>query len=145
VAAIDFGTKRLGLAISDAARSLASPLTGYQRSTPDRDAAWLRQLAQREAIMLFVVGLPVHHSGDESQKSQQARQFGAWLQSVTAIPVVYHDERYSTRQADEWMQLAGLTRKQQAVRRDALAAHAILASYLESGLDGSPPQPLEDA
>ncbi len=144
VAAIDFGSKRIGVAISDAERTIASPLTGYERSTLERDAAWFRQLVEREQIAFFVVGLPVHISGDESQKSQQVREFGSWLQSATHVPVVYHDERYSTREADQWMRSAKLTRKQQQLRRDMLAAHAILSSYLESRYDAPPNQPLED-
>lgn len=144
VAAIDFGVKRIGVAISDANRSLASPLTGYQRSSPEGDARWFRQLVQREEIVLFVVGLPVHASGAESQKSQEARDFGTWLQSATDVSVVYHDERYSTRQADDWMRMAGLTRKQQQLRRDMLAAQAILASYLECSTGASSNQPLDD-
>jgi len=78
------------------------------------------------------VGLPLHMSGDESQKSSEARRFGTWLSRQTGRPVVYHDERFSTLAAESLMGEADLTHKQRKKRRDMLAAQVILASFLES-------------
>ncbi len=146
IAGVDFGTKRIGIAITDASRSIASPLVGYERTSPDRDAIWFRNLVAQECIVQFIVGLPMHMSGDESQKSEEAREFGAWLEQVTKVAVGFHDERYSTRQANEWMKSSKLTRRQQHARRDMLAAQAILASYLESSSSSNARrnQPLDD-
>ena len=83
VAGIDYGTKRVGVAISDANRTIASPLDNYDRRNAELDARHFRELARGEAITLFVVGLPLHMSGDESQKSREARAFGQWLTEVT--------------------------------------------------------------
>jgi putative Holliday junction resolvase len=91
----------------------------------------------------FVVGLPVHTSGQESQKSKEARQFGQWLHEVTGRPVVFFDERYSTVRADELLAgaLKGKGRKR---RRDMVAAQVLLSEFLESDRRCEPPAPLED-
>lgn len=132
LAGVDFGTVRIGVAVSDARQTLASPLDNYTRRSKDQDAGFFRRLVQEEALVGFVVGLPVHMSGDESQKSQEARALGKWLAEVTGLPVTFYDERYSSAIADEFLALGQLTKKQRQKRRDMLAAQVILASYLES-------------
>src|SRR5688572_867061 len=87
LAAIDFGTVRIGVAITDPDQRLASPLENYTRRGQAADARWLTQLVQSERIAGFVIGLPVHTSGDESQKSHEARQFGRWVAETTGLPV----------------------------------------------------------
>jgi putative Holliday junction resolvase len=89
-----------------------------------------------EQIGRFIVGLPVHLHGGESQKSTEARKFGAWLAEVTGTPVEYFDERFTTSEADELLGTAKLTKKQRQARRDQLAAQIMLAAYLESGCRG---------
>lgn len=145
IAGIDYGTVRLGIAITDVARKMASPYENYTRCDADRDAVRLRQLVEEEQVTMFVVGLPVHVSGNESQKSFEARQFGAWIQEQTGCDVVFFDERYSSKLAEELLQDADLTSKQRKKRRDMLAAQILLQAYLESGGDGvEDPGPLDD-
>src|SRR6476661_3713486 len=95
IAGIDFGTVRIGVAITDPNQTLASPLENYTRRTEPLDAAWVVKLVNEERIAGFVVGLPVHANGGESAKSQEARVFGTWLAKVTSRPVCYFDERYT--------------------------------------------------
>lgn len=130
VAGVDFGTVRIGIAVCDPDRTIASPWENYTRRSPRLDAQFFRQLVTEDRIVLFVVGLPVYPSGDESEKSLQARQFGKWLWETTQIPVVFFDERYSSKFADELMGMAALTQKQRKARRDKLAAYVILSSWL---------------
>lgn len=132
ICGIDFGTRRVGVAISDEGQRWASPLLVFERKSPSGDAELLRQLVRREEVAGFVVGLPVHMSGDESGKSREARAFGRWLGEVTQRPVVYFDERYSSREADELMGAAGLSDKQRRARRDMLAAQIMLQKYLDT-------------
>ncbi len=87
IAGIDYGTKRIGVAITDPDRRLASPLANYDRASPAQDAAYFRQLVADEQIVAFVVGLPIHLSGQESRKSREARAFGDWLEETTGRPV----------------------------------------------------------
>lgn len=145
LAGIDFGTVRIGVAICDPARTLASPYENYARRSPVLDEQFFRRLAQEERLVGFVVGLPVHMSGLESEKSLEARRFGTWLATITQLPVVYFDERLTSAQAEELLQAAGFTKKGRKARLDKLAAQIILSSFLESTQrDLKSHQPLED-
>ncbi len=133
IAAIDYGTVRVGIAISDPDRILASPLENYQRRSSEHDANHYRQLVEEQDIVLFVVGLPVHLDGRESQKSAEARRYAAWLQDVTKVPYALFDERFTSAAAERLLMAANLTKKRRKARTDMLAAHILLAAYLEAG------------
>lgn len=137
VAAVDYGTVRIGVAISDPERRFALPLENYQRRRPEQDAQWFRQLAQERQVKLFVVGLPVHLDGGESQKSREAKRFGEWLAAETGVEVTYYDERYTSVEAERLLEQAGLTSQRRKARRDMLAAQILLSAFLESGGRGS--------
>jgi len=134
LAGVDFGTIRIGIAVSDARQTLASPLDNYTRGSIDQDARYFQRLVKDETIVGLVVGLPVHMSGDESQKSREARAFGKWLAEVTGLPVDFYDERLSSAIADDFLAIGQLNKKQRQKRRDMLAAQVILANYIESDL-----------
>src|SRR3954447_23765160 len=95
---VDYGERRIGLAVSDAERRIAVPLAIYERRDGPRDAAYFHQLIVEHGIVALVVGLPVHMSGDEGAAAKFARAFGTWLRRATKLPVVYWDERLSTAQ-----------------------------------------------
>ena len=133
IAGIDFGTVRVGIAICDESQMIASPLETYNRRTEADDAKYFERLVDDHSIVGFAVGLPLHMSGDESQKSLEARSFGCWLSQVTNRPVVWVDERYSTRFANELLRRGNLSPKKRKARLDKVAAQAILSVYLESG------------
>jgi len=130
---IDYGTKRIGLAVSDPDRKIASPLTTYACVNREADALYFHQVIEKEEIGQLVVGLPIHLSGDESAKSTEARAFGKWLHEVTGLPVAFADERFSTVEAESALWNAGLTHKKRKARRDRLAAQILLQGYLEAG------------
>lgn len=132
VAGVDYGTVRIGIAVSNVERTIASPLENYTRRGLEQDARRFRQLVADERIALFVVGLPLHLSGDESQKSLEARQFGGWLTETTGVPVVFFDERFTSRDAEDLLLSADLTRKRRKKRMDMLAAQILLTGYLEA-------------
>lgn len=136
IAGIDFGTVRIGVAIGDLEVGMASPHENYTRRNERLDGEYFATLAREERLIRWVVGLPVHLSGSESQKSKEARQFGQWLEALTKVPVEYYDERYTSAQAEELLQNANLTRKRRKARLDALAAQIMLTAYLESGAKG---------
>ena len=98
---VDYGTVRIGLAVTDPDRILASPLATYTRRTEADDAAALSRIAAENQAVGLVVGLPIHSDGRESDKSREARIFGAWLEKVTGLPVIYWDERFSTARAED--------------------------------------------
>lgn len=136
IAAIDFGTVRIGIAITDPGQSFASPYETYTRRGEEGDRRRFRRLVAEEQVSLFVVGLPVHLDGRESQKSREAREFGQWLQEVTEVPVVFFDERFTTSEAEEFLLESQLSRKRRKERRDMLAAQILLTSFLESKTKG---------
>jgi putative Holliday junction resolvase len=145
VAGIDFGTVRIGIAISDAGRTIASPYENYTRRGTEQDARRFQRLVAEEQVSLFVVGLPVHLDGRESEKSLEARRFGEWLGEVTGVPVVYFDERFTTTEAEQLLLQAQITRKRRARRKDMLSAQIMLSAYLESSARGrEDPGPLDD-
>lgn len=144
LAGIDYGTVRIGVAVTDPEQRLASPLEIYTRRDAAADAAWLARLVVSERIIGFVVGLPVHTSGKESQKSAEARKFAKWIAEQTQLPVRLFDERYTTAQAEALLIGAELTRKQRKARMDKLAAQILLAAYLESSREDDEPGRLDD-
>jgi putative holliday junction resolvase len=141
IAGIDFGTVRIGIALADLEVGIAGPYENYTRRSEQLDADRFKALAKEEGIARFVVGLPVHLDGRESQKSAEARAFGKWLGDVTGVPIEFFDERFTTAEADALLNRAKLTKKQRQARRDQLAAQIMLTAYLESGGRGnnSPP------
>jgi putative Holliday junction resolvase len=143
---VDYGTVRVGLAISDPDRKIAFPLTTYTRRSRDSDATWIRNLVAEERIVGLVVGLPVHTSGDEGVKALEARAFGAWLTEATGLSVVFYDERFTTVLAESALWEAGLTHKKRKARRDRVAAQMFLQAYLDAGCPAdAPPGPLADS
>ena len=132
LAGIDYGSVRVGVAVCDSRQTLAGPFEMYARRTRELDADYFRRLTTRERIAGYVVGLPIHLDGGESAKSVEARAFGRWLAEVTATPVVFYDERFSSAQADEALAMGQLTKKRRKERRDMLAAQIMLAAFLES-------------
>lgn len=136
VAGVDYGTVRIGVAIGDLEVALASPHEVYNRRSQQLDAEYFKELATQERLVRWVVGLPVHLDGGESQKSREARAFGKWLTELTDLPVDFYDERFTSAYADSILQQANLTRDQRKARLDALAAQIMLTAYLESGAEG---------
>lgn len=132
IAGIDFGTVRIGIALSDPGRSIASPHENYTRRTAELDAQRFKRLVAEEEVTLFVVGLPLHLDGGESEKSIEARRFGQWLTRVTGVPVEFFDERLTSVEAEQLLLEAQMTRKRRKRRTDMVAAQIMLSAYLES-------------
>ncbi len=131
--AVDYGSVRIGLAISDRDRLIASPLATLTRTTEARDRAFFEALVAQEAVVAIVVGLPLHLNGKEGQKAQESRKFAQWLHQVTGLPIYFTDERFTTVEAESTLWKARLTHRQRQERRDRLAAQMILQTYLELG------------
>ncbi len=129
---IDFGTQRIGIAVSNDEQTISSPLENFTRLSDETDFDDLKSFAQEYRIVGLVVGLPVHMSGDEGQKAREARAFGEKLAELAGLPVRFWDERYSSVQAELHLQSAALNRNQRKARRDMLAAQIILQSFLDA-------------
>jgi putative Holliday junction resolvase len=136
LAGIDYGTVRVGVAISDPTQTIASPLEVYTRRNEKLDAKYFIELVAAERIVGFVVGLPVHMSGDASEKSREAVVFGKWLHEITELPVTWFDERYTTAMARDVLSHSNLSGKKRKAQLDKLAAQILLSAYLESRSSG---------
>jgi len=130
---VDFGTVRVGIAICDPMRILASPLEIRVVAGKEVDGKYFCELARNEGVAGFVVGLPIHCDGGESQKSREARAFALWLQSMTGVPVRLFDERFTTAAAQQRMRESSRKKKNSRIRQiDAIAAQVLLESFLEA-------------
>jgi putative Holliday junction resolvase len=136
---VDFGSVRIGLAVSDSERRIASPLKTYERRGTQQDSDFFRDLIKQEEIAQMIVGLPVHLDGREGDKAREAREFGQWLANVTGLPVIFWDERFTTVEAEGHLLRAGLTRKRRRDRRDRVAAQILLQAYLDAGCPAQAP------
>lgn len=146
VLGIDFGVKRVGAAVSDPGRSIATPLEVYERKDQARDARHYKKLADEHEIDRVVVGLPVHTTGREGDSASKARAWGGWLAEVTGLPVCYYDERYTTVLAEDVLLEVGFSRQKRKGMRDMLAARILLQNFLDAGCPESVarPAPLAD-
>lgn len=139
LAGIDFGTVRIGVAICDPDRIIASPYENYVRKTLQHDAKFFNNLVREERIVGFVLGLPLHLDGRLSEKAQEALEFGKWLGELTNLPVCYMDERFTSVEAENFLLEAGMTRKQRKERRDKIAAQILLSVFIDRGCVGTDP------
>lgn len=133
VLGIDFGVKRVGAAVSDPGRSIATPLEVYERRDPAQDARHYKKLVAEDEIDLVVIGLPVHTTGREGESAAKARAWGDWLAGVVGLPVRYYDERYTTVLAEDVLIEVGFSRQKRKGMRDMLAARILLQNYLDAG------------
>jgi putative Holliday junction resolvase len=141
---IDFGSKRIGVSVSDVDQRMAVPVEIVQRQDAVQVMRRFKMLAIENRAKGLVVGLPVFTSGDEGGGALAARRFGTELAAALQLPVRFWDERYSSSQADELLRDMDLTNKKRKARRDMLAAQIILQSYLDSDDRTGQPKPLHD-
>jgi putative Holliday junction resolvase len=130
---IDYGTRRIGLAVGDRGETIASPLTtleAHGRVLDDVDA--VLACAEEYDVDAFVVGLPLNMDGTEGKQAKIARRFGDELARVSGKPVHFWDERLSSFTAQELLEPADLTRKKRKARMDRIAAQVILQSFLDA-------------
>lgn len=128
---IDVGTKTLGLALSDATRSIASGLVTLRRSRLTEDLRQLLDLAEKHGVGGFVVGLPLNLDGSAGPRAQATRAFVRDLAKARPLPVLYWDERLSTAAAERTLLEADLSRRRRAQVVDKVAATLILQGALD--------------
>ena len=132
VLAFDFGHRRIGVAVSDEGRRLATPLATIEERDPARALTEAEALIARESPALLVVGLPLNMDGTEGPTAKAARDFALALERRTGISHELWDERLSSQEADLLMSGSGLSRKKKKSRRDRLAAQRILTGWLDA-------------
>jgi putative holliday junction resolvase len=126
--ALDYGTRRVGVALSDPLRLIASPLCVLDAATAIDD---IRRLADEYRPDLIVVGLPVSLSGREGASAAEARALGAAVAEATGLQVEFVDERYSTSGAERALLEANVKRRDRRTKVDKVAAALILQHFLD--------------
>lgn len=129
---IDYGRRRIGLAIAELETRIAVPLATLEgRNDASRDARLVLDAAQGEGATLLVVGLPLNMDGSDSEQTALTRGFSAELERLGSIPVCLHDERLTSHAAHEALDAAGIRSRDRRGLTDRIAAQKILQSYLD--------------
>ena len=130
--AIDYGTKRTGLALSDPTGTLARPLPFLPTKADAKLAREIAALAQKEQATLILLGLPRHMNGSLGESAAAVQAFAAVLEKTTTVPVKLVDERLSTVQASRQLRESGRDARAQRGLIDSEAAAVLLQGYLDS-------------
>ncbi len=130
--AIDYGEKRIGLAMTDPMQIFAKPYTMISNVSFDETADQLEKLISEKSIGRIIVGIPWSLDGNITVKTQETLDFLDRLASRLEIPVVGSDERYTTSEANELLKEMGYDWKKSRTMIDSLSACLILKRYLET-------------
>ena len=132
VLAVDYGEKRIGLAVSDELGITASPLMTLVRQSDEETVRQIAQLASKLQVAQIVVGLPRRTDAQEGEMERKVKAFAEKLRQAVSVPVVLFDERFTTRIAEQVLLEADLSRRKRKQVRDRLAAVILLQSFLEA-------------
>jgi len=132
VLALDYGTVRIGVALSDEMGWTAQPLETLKRRTLDRDIAHIASLVGTYAVRQVLLGFPIQLDGREGPAIQAMREFQARLEQGVPVPVILWDERLTTKAAEDLLIAADVSRKKRKGVVDRIAASILLQSYLAS-------------
>ena len=132
ILAVDYGEKRIGLAVSDELGITASPLMTLARRSDDETVRQIAQLASKLRVTQIVVGLPRRTDAQEGEMERKVKAFAEKLRQAVSGPVVLFDERFTTRIAEQVLLEADLSRRKRKQVRDRLAAVILLQSFLEA-------------
>lgn len=127
ILAIDYGQKRIGLALSDELQLTAKPFQTLVRTNRRNDLRRLREIARRNEVRRIVVGHPVHLDGAASDMSEEARRFARRIEKELGVPVELADERLTSWEAHE---LRAASPRKNRRGLDEMAAAIILRDYL---------------
>lgn len=128
---LDIGSVRIGVAVSDPAGTVASPVTVLDARVLARDPRELVRMAEDYEAEVLVVGLPLTLAGDEGPQAAETRVTAARYAGVLGLPLEFQDERNSSAEARRVMRAAGLSEREQRGSLDKVAASIVLQSWLD--------------
>ena len=132
ILALDYGSKRMGVALSDELGWTAQPLETFERRTLDRDIAHIQALVQSHEVGQVLIGLPLRLNGEEGPAVQAVRRFIEHLSPALSVPIITWDERMTTCAAEDLLIAADVSRKKRKGVVDRVAAAILLKGYLEA-------------
>jgi len=132
ILALDWGTVRVGAALSDGLGMIASPYDTFPAKPQVELVRKIRDVVEREEVQRIIVGLPVNMDGSEGKSSEQARAFASIVEQEMGIPVEMVDERLTSFEAERKLRDAGRKPSRDKSRIDRAAATILLQEYLDS-------------
>lgn len=129
--ALDYGSRRIGVAVADEETGIAFARPALRRTNLERDIAVIGELCAAEGVDLVIIGLPLNMDGSEGDQAAEARAFGDRL-AAAGLSVTYEDERLSSWEAAERMAEAGRRIRRGSGELDSTAARVTLQQYLDA-------------
>lgn len=130
ILAIDFGTVRIGLSVSDPLRIIARPF----KVVPNDEHLFttLREIISQQEVSEVVLGLPLNLAGEDTDKTREVRAFAEKLRAEITQPIQFYDERYTTVEANSALKKLGYSFRDERKVIDMVAASVLLQSYLDN-------------
>ena len=127
---VDYGDKRIGIALTDLMQIIASPLEVYQNKTLKEDIDYICKIIKDNDVEKVVFGLPLNMDGSEGDRAKITKKFASLVAQQTNAEIVFQDERLSSIEADEILIKCNVKREKRKKLIDKLSACIILESYL---------------
>jgi putative Holliday junction resolvase len=132
VLGIDYGDSHIGLAVSDKLLLTAQALGSYRSKSKEEDKKYFKELVSKYEIGEIVLGFPLRMDGSPGTRVEKTKEFAEWLKKILKIPIIFWDERLTTKQAIRILGQQKIKAKRKKTLEDQIAASVILSSYLES-------------
>lgn len=129
---IDYGKVRIGIALTDLLKTIASPYDVYKSVSLQKDVEYFVKLVKEKEVEKIVLGLPLNMDGSEGERAKRTRIFGEMLEKACSVPVVYQDERLSSVEAENYLLDGDVRRDKRKNLIDKVAATIILEDYLRA-------------
>lgn len=131
IMAIDVGEVRIGIALTDPLRMIASPYDVYVRKHTEEDIDYFINLIKNKKVSELIIGLPKHLDGNEGQTAKKIREFAERLAQKSNIDIIFQDERFTSKSADQFLISNNMRRSKRKNVIDKMAAQIILQNYLD--------------
>ena len=131
VMALDYGDVRLGIALSDVTRFLASGYENYTRTSLDQDCKLISDIVSNNNVKIIVIGLPINMDGSKGERVEKTYEFAEYLKKFTEAKIEFLDERLTSASAEKILISADVSRKKRKDVLDKLSATIILQDYLD--------------
>lgn len=130
ILAVDYGKKKIGLAISDSSRLLSVPLVNIKEEGGGNQIIAIKKVASEYSFSFIIVGLPINVAGEETEQSVIVRKFAKRLDAAFNLPMMLYDERFTSKMANNLLKMQGFNRRERNEGDDKIAASLLLESFL---------------
>ena len=133
---VDYGDKRIGVALTDALCIISSPYEVFQNLSPEQSLQHLNDLIKQFNVDEVAMGLPLNMDGSEGERAKIHRNFGQKLSDLSGVKVVFVDERLTSAEAEEILIQSNVRREKRKELIDKISAQIILQTYLNQSKRG---------